>query len=63
MRIQKGKNDPQKQKKVNKFHVLMCWMFSFEDWTFVHENPASCRGRQANYQLSVLEKKISESKL
>jgi hypothetical protein len=29
-RIQTGKNDPQRQKKVKKFHVLMCWMFSFE---------------------------------
>jgi hypothetical protein len=29
--IQEGKNDPQKQKKVKKFHVLMCLMFfSFE---------------------------------
>jgi hypothetical protein len=29
-----GKNDPQKQekgKKMKKFHVLKCWMFSFED--------------------------------
>jgi hypothetical protein len=26
IRIQEGKND---QKKVNKFHVLKCWMFSF----------------------------------
>ncbi len=23
-------NDPQKQKKFQKFHVLKCWMFSFE---------------------------------
>jgi hypothetical protein len=27
IRIQEGKNDPQ---KMNKFHVLKCWMFSFE---------------------------------
>jgi hypothetical protein len=25
-----GQNDPQKYKKVNNFHVLKCWMFSFE---------------------------------
>jgi hypothetical protein len=25
------KNDPQKLKKVKKFHVLKCWMFSFRD--------------------------------
>jgi hypothetical protein len=24
-----GKNDPQKKKKVEKFHVLKCYMFSF----------------------------------
>jgi hypothetical protein len=31
IRIQEGKNnDPQKLKKVKKFHVLKCWMFSFE---------------------------------
>jgi hypothetical protein len=30
IRIQEGKNDPQKQKTVKKFHVLECWMFSFE---------------------------------
>jgi hypothetical protein len=30
IRIQEGKNDPQKKKKVKKFHVLNCWMFSFE---------------------------------
>jgi hypothetical protein len=29
-RIQEGKNDPEKYKKVKKFHVLKCWMFSFE---------------------------------
>jgi hypothetical protein len=23
-----GKNNPQKRKKVNKFHVLKCWMFA-----------------------------------
>ncbi len=27
-----GKNFPQKYKKVKKFHVLKCWMFSFESW-------------------------------
>jgi hypothetical protein len=30
IRIQEGKNDPQKKKKIKKFHVLKCWMFSFE---------------------------------
>jgi hypothetical protein len=30
IRIQEGKNDPQKYKKVQNFHVLKCWMFSFE---------------------------------
>jgi hypothetical protein len=29
VRIQEGKIDPQ---KVKKFHVLMRWKFSFEDW-------------------------------
>jgi len=28
--IQEGKNDPQKIEKMKKFHVLKCWMFSFE---------------------------------
>ncbi len=32
IRIQEGKNDSQKKKKVKKFHVLNCWMFSFESW-------------------------------
>ncbi len=30
IRIQEGKNDPQKQKKVQNFHVFKYWMFSFE---------------------------------
>jgi hypothetical protein len=30
IRIQEGKYDPQKEKKLKKFHVLKCWMFSFE---------------------------------
>jgi hypothetical protein len=30
IRIQKGKNDPQKEKKVKTFHVFKCWMLSFE---------------------------------
>ncbi len=30
IRIQGGKNDPQNQKKIKKFHVLKCWMFSFK---------------------------------
>jgi hypothetical protein len=30
IRIQEGKNDPKKEKKVKKFYVLNCWMFSFE---------------------------------
>jgi hypothetical protein len=30
IRIQEGKNDPQKLKKFKKFQVLKCWMFSFE---------------------------------
>jgi hypothetical protein len=30
IRIQEGKNDPQKVEKIKKFHVLKCWMFSFE---------------------------------
>jgi hypothetical protein len=25
-----AKNDPQKKKKIKKFHVLKCWMFSIE---------------------------------
>jgi hypothetical protein len=31
IRIQEGKKDPQNLKKLRKkkFHVLMCWMFSF----------------------------------
>jgi hypothetical protein len=28
IQIQEDKNDPQKKKKVKKFHVLNCWMFS-----------------------------------
>jgi hypothetical protein len=28
IRIQEGKNDPQKYKKVQNFHVSKCWMFS-----------------------------------
>ncbi len=33
IRIEEGKNDPQKKKKKIKiFHVLKCWMFSFESW-------------------------------
>jgi hypothetical protein len=30
IRIQEGKNNPQKLKKVNKFPFLKCCMFSFE---------------------------------
>jgi hypothetical protein len=30
IRIQEGKNDPQKYKKFVKVHVLKCWMASFE---------------------------------
>ncbi len=30
IRIQEGKNGPQKQKKIKKFHVLKCLVFSFE---------------------------------
>jgi hypothetical protein len=30
IRIQEGKNGPQKYKKVEKFHALKCWIFSFE---------------------------------
>jgi hypothetical protein len=30
IQIQEGKNDPQKYKHIKKFHVLKCWMFSFE---------------------------------
>jgi hypothetical protein len=30
IRIQEGKNDLQKKEKIKKFHVLKCWMFSFE---------------------------------
>jgi hypothetical protein len=29
IRIQEGKNDPQKYKKVHNFHVFKYWMFSF----------------------------------
>jgi hypothetical protein len=32
IRIQEGKNDPQKKKKVENFHVFKYWMFSFEGW-------------------------------
>jgi hypothetical protein len=30
VRIQEDKNDPRKKEKIKKFHVLKCWMFSFE---------------------------------
>jgi hypothetical protein len=30
IRIQEGKNEPQKLYVIKKFHVLKCWMFSFE---------------------------------
>jgi hypothetical protein len=30
IRIQQGKNNPQKWEKIKKFNVLKCWMFSFE---------------------------------
>jgi hypothetical protein len=30
IRIQEGKNDPTKIETIEKFHVLRCWMFSFE---------------------------------
>jgi hypothetical protein len=30
IRIQKDKKDPQRWKKVNKFHLFQCWMFYFE---------------------------------
>ncbi len=30
IRIQEGKNFPQKQKKIKNFHVFKCWTFSFE---------------------------------
>jgi hypothetical protein len=29
-RIQEVKNDPQKLETVQKYHVLKCWMFSFD---------------------------------
>ncbi len=32
IRIQEGKNDPQKQNFFLKVHVLKCWMASFESW-------------------------------
>ena len=32
IRIQEGKNDQKRKKKVQNFHVLKCWMFSFEGW-------------------------------
>ncbi len=32
IRIQEGKNDLKKWKKVNTFHIFKCWMFSFEGW-------------------------------
>jgi hypothetical protein len=32
IRIQEGKNDPKKWKKGQNFHLLKCWMFSFEGW-------------------------------
>ncbi len=31
IRIKEGKNDPHKEKKIKKFYVLKCWMFSFEE--------------------------------
>jgi hypothetical protein len=31
IRIQEGKNDPQKRKKLVKVHVFKCWMASFEN--------------------------------
>jgi hypothetical protein len=30
IRIQEGKNGPQKQEKVKKFYVLKCWMLRAE---------------------------------
>jgi hypothetical protein len=30
IRIQEGQNDPKKWKKGQNFHLLKCWMFSFE---------------------------------
>jgi hypothetical protein len=30
IRTQEGKKEPLKQIKVKKFHVLKCWMFSFD---------------------------------
>ena len=30
IRVQEGKNDPKKYKKGQNFHLLKCWMFSFE---------------------------------
>jgi hypothetical protein len=30
--FREGKNNPQIRKKLNKFHFLKCWMFSFEGW-------------------------------
>jgi hypothetical protein len=30
IRIQEGKNDPKKYKKGQNFHLLKCWMYSFE---------------------------------
>ncbi len=32
--IQKGKNNPQKLKKVKKFHFFKCWMFSLRSKVF-----------------------------
>jgi hypothetical protein len=44
IRIQEGKNDPQKYKKVKKCHVLKCWMFSFEAEGFSCSLDVLCGG-------------------
>jgi hypothetical protein len=30
IRVQEGKKYPEKYKRVNKFNLFKCWMFSFE---------------------------------
>ncbi len=42
IRIQESKNDPQKWKKVNKFHFLYCWMFCFEGYRLLLVACMSC---------------------
>jgi hypothetical protein len=43
IRIQEGKNDQQKIEKNKEFHVLKCWMFSFEGWRLLYGGLGICK--------------------